>query len=597
MVALLGVHAGLLLALIPRTFITVDEAMGVAAGISYWRTGRFIVYRVNPPLAKMLAVLPALAAQPETDFRNLRDSPHQRAEFQAGLNFTNLNRPRIFYLICLSRLTGVIWSVLGGWICYRWTRQLYGGAAGCLALTLWCFEPYILGHAALATTDVPATVAGLLASYLFWRYLRTPSWGRAGLAGVALGIAALTKFTLLILFVLWPTLWAVRRMLDRGRTPWPLRIPIGQMLLILVLSLEIINAGYGCQGTGQFLGDYQFMSRLLAGDQALMPGNRFRGTLLASVPVPLPEDFVRGIDVQRIDFEGNRLSYLAGTWSRGGWWYYYLYALAVKLPLGTLILSAWGSLAAFGPNRSIRRFDMIMPLSTAVTILAFISMQTGYTQHSRYMMPALPYLMINAGQLVGDRSEPRKTWVTRLTWGLLLGTVLSSLWTYPHSLSYFNEAAGGPLRGHDHLVDSNIDWGQDLLYLKEWQEAHPEARQLKLAYYNFQIDPGLVDLTSEPPPPGPQAISDGKPAGSQAIGPVPGYYAVSVNFLRGADFVIADGRGGFRTTRPHEFEYFRAFRPIARAGYSIYIYHITPEQVDLERRRLGLAPLVRQEPQ
>jgi hypothetical protein len=55
---------------------------------------------------------------------------------------------------------------------------------------------------------------------------------------------------------------------------------------------------------------------------------------------------------------------------------------------------------------------------------------------------------------------------------MLAWSVGSSLWYYPHSLSYFNELVGGPMGGPKHLLDSNIDWGQDLFYLKDWLDAN-----------------------------------------------------------------------------------------------------------------------------
>jgi hypothetical protein len=596
---LLAAHALLLLATVRRTSITVDEAMNVAAGVSYWQTGRFFLYRVNPPLAKMLAVLPALAAGPETDWSSLQDDPAQRAEFWVGLAFTNLNRATIFDLVCLSRLMGIAWSVLGGWLIFHWTRELHGRCSGFIALVLWCIEPYVLGHAALVTTDVPAAVAGLVASYTFWKHLRAPSFRSAALAGVFLGIASLTKFTLLALYPLWALLWSIDRWGLRavGRRPPGLAVAVGQLLLTGLLSLNLINLGYGCQGTGASLRDYLFVSQLLTGQPGHSVGNRFSGTWLGPVPVPLPEDFLRGIDVQRVDFEGTRSSYLAGSWRRTGWWYYYLYSLAVKEPLATLALLLWGLVRAIGSlhGEPTRRLDDLSVLAPAGAILALVSSQVGYTQHSRYIIPALPYLMINAGRLAGDRSDAGRRWERWLVWGLLAAAAASSLRIYPHSLSYFNEAAGGPLRGHEHLVDSNIDWGQDLLYLKEWLKTHPEARPLGLAYFNFYIDPGLAGVTFDLPPPGPDSLLDGTGTDPTAIGPRPGYYAISVNFLRGCEFPIADGRGGFRQVHPREFEYFRAFRPIACAGYSIYIYHITAEQADDARQRMGL-PLLGRRP-
>jgi hypothetical protein len=139
----------------------------------------------------------------------------------------------------------------------------------------------------------------------------------------------------------------------------------------------------------------------------------------------------------------------------------------------------------------------------AVVILFFVSSQTGFNHHSRYILHAMPFLYITIGRLFSKHGErgriiaPISTpaspgcwgpWATSLALPLapwlaggiaLTWSVASSLAIYPHSLSYFNELAGGPENGHAHLVDSNIDWGQDLLYLKAWIDEHPEARPIR----------------------------------------------------------------------------------------------------------------------
>ena len=589
---LLTVHAVLLLASIRVTYITVDEAMNVAAGVSYWQTGQFFIYRVNPPLAKMLSVLPVLAAAPVTDWSAVRDVPTLRAEFEVGLEFTERNRDRIFDLICLSRLMGVAWSVLGGWLVHRWARELFGVVPGRLALVLWCFDPYVLGHAALVTTDVPAAVIGLSASYAFWRHSRKPSWRKAVLAGILLGCAALTKFTILVLYPLWVFLWWWGSGFSCGNLRYPRSwiTSTGQFLLILIVSLDIINIGYAFHGTGKALGEYSFMSNLLAGETGHEVGNRFKGTWLAGIPVLLPEDYLRGMDVQRVDFEGTRSSYLEGEWRSSGWWYYYLTAMAIKEPLGTLALMAWGLASVMIRVRddSRRPFEGLLLIAPAAAILALISCQVGYTQHSRYLIPALPYLMVNAGRLVEDAVSSKGRRV--LAWTFLAVAALSSIIVYPHSLSYFNEAAGGPLHGHDHLVDSNIDWGQDLLALKGWVDSHPKNGTLGLAYFNFRIDPSLLGLVYELPPPGPGVMTANSFLDLRTVGPRPGTFAISVSFLRGQEFPIADGRGGFRIARRNEFAYLQNFRPIARAGFSIYIYQVSPKEAEAARRRLGLPP-------
>lgn len=166
-VALLATHALLLLYGIRCHFATRNEVAHVPAGLAVWETGTFTLYRVNPPLWRMLAVLPVLAAQPRTDFADLSDAPELRQEWEAAHRFSDLNAHNYMDLIRLARLAGVAWSLLGGWLVYRWAGELYGRRAGLLGLTLWCFEPNIIAHAQLVTPDIPATVSGLAAPMCF----------------------------------------------------------------------------------------------------------------------------------------------------------------------------------------------------------------------------------------------------------------------------------------------------------------------------------------------------------------------------------------------------------------------------------------------
>ena len=163
-----------------------------------------------------------------------------------------------------------------------------------------------------------------------------------------------TKCTLLVLYVVWPVLWIAYRLRRPENTVARSAFVSGacQLLLIFFLSLYVINLGYGFENTCQRLGQFRFVSRLFGGqppDDALvftdgLSGNRFAGTFLGQLIVPLPANYLRGIDEQRRDLESRWRSYLAGEWRRTGWWYYYLYALAVKVPLGiwALVLSGPG---------------------------------------------------------------------------------------------------------------------------------------------------------------------------------------------------------------------------------------------------------------
>ncbi len=562
-----------------RNFVTIDESAHIPSGIAHWRTGDFSMYRVNPPLPRMLATLaPHLVADPDMAWITPWPGPGARAEMFHARRFATNNADDYLRILFLARLAGIAWSVGGGWLVFTWARALYGGPGAWIALIVWCFEPNVIANAAMATPDLPAAVAGLFACRVFWEYLKAPSWSCALAAGVALGLAELTKFTWLILYVVWPALALLWRWRRGGATVprpgWSAWVAQGGALVLT--SLLVINAGYGFSGSFAKLKDFQFISQTLTKGTVsvagvLGTGNRWDGHWLGEMRVPLPAEFLKGLDQQRREFEVGYPSYLRGEWRDRGWWYYYLYAIVVKVPIGFLALGLAGvALACLGRRGGPGWRDELVLLAPAVTILAVVSSQTGFNHHLRYVLPAFPLLIVLTGRLGGLLAPGR-----RLGSGLIVGAlawgVISSVRVHPHELSYFNEAAGGPANGSAHLVDSNIDWGQDLLELKRWLDQHPEARPLRLAYYNL-IDPRVVgvDFTLAPPFPIRRDVT-GHPSDGR---PDPGYYAVSVNFLRGSAFTAPDGQGGLHQVAAGNYAGFGQLRPIAWAGYSIAIYRV-----------------------
>jgi len=582
-------HAGLLAWGAARHSPTIDEVAHLPAGIDHWRSGRFDLYRVNPPLVRMLASLPVLAASPVTEeFRFAH--PASRAEFAAGGAFIQNNGPRAFRLFLLARWACIPLSLLAGWVSFRWATALYGPGAGMLALCLWCFGPNVLAHGQLITPDVGAAALGVGASYLFWRWLHEPRLALAVLAGVALGLAQLSKTTWVFLVVLWPVLWLAWRRWPGGlsrQSSWARDgLHVAAMLLV---ALVTVNLGYGFEGSFRRLGDYQFLSRPLSGRTDQDPrtfagGNRFRDTWLGQVPVPLPENYVLGIDFQKREFELERWSYLRGEFRQRGWWYYYLYALAVKVPLGTWVLAFLALAVTLGRSaRTDLRRDELVLLAPAVVLFVWVSSQTGFSHHLRYVLPAFPFAAIWIGQSARLLSGPARP-VKLLAGAALSWSVASSLVVYPHSLSYFNELTGGPKGGHRHLLDSNIDWGQDLFYLTAWLDAHPEARPLRMLYHGF-FRPELAGLKPIAPP---EIIGNpGKTLPAHRGGPEPGWYALSVCWMYGY------GTAGFGYYP--QYTYFRRFQPVATAGYSIYIFHVTLDEANRVRRELDLAELDRAE--
>jgi len=596
---LLVIHAGLVLGGIWQNFVAIDEVGHVPSGVSHWQTGTFLSYRVNPPLARMIATLPVLAMDAPIDATLLDTSPGARPEWALGRRYSEVYAARYLNLVRAARLAGVAWSVLGAWIAFVWSRELYGDRAGCLACAIWCFEPTILTFAQLAVPDLPAAVACLGATYAFRRYLLAPGRWTAAVAGAILGVALLTKFTLLVLYVAWPLAWLIGRWgggAEVRRTVAGAGTFFRHFVLMTITSLLVINAGYAFRGSGTRLGDFRFVSRTLGGERGLdeTSANRFAGTILGRLPVPVPTDYVAGIDIQRRDFEAGLPSYLRGEWRDVGWWYYYLYAMSVKLPLGLLALVVLNfALMATRCRDGPTWFEESILLIPAAAILGLVSSQTGFNHHLRYVLPAFPFILVSTSRsgIFLSRATPRAAVAVAVLAGWAITSCLAA---YPHTLSYFNEAAGGAEGGRSHLADSNVDWGQDLLRLRRWLGDHPEARPIHVAYFQL-VDPALFGEEFRGyrlPPPGPVPGLDYDAWEQGEIGPLPGYYAVSANYLTGAIFAAPDGQGGLRSINRHDyFRYFRSFRPIARCGPSIDVFKIDRDDANRVRTELGLLPL------
>lgn len=208
---LLATHAALLGWLAARHSPTIHEMAHLPAGICHWQFGMFELYRVNPPLPRMVAALPVLFLNPKTDWGNYQLDPLSRETIPMGIRFAKANGARTIFLFMVARWACIPFGLLGGWVCYRWASELWGTAAGLLSLALWCFNPLILGHGAVVMPDVPAAAMGVFAAWTFWKWLREPTWSAAALAGLALGLAEQCKTTLLVFFVLWPLAWLAYR--------------------------------------------------------------------------------------------------------------------------------------------------------------------------------------------------------------------------------------------------------------------------------------------------------------------------------------------------------------------------------------------------
>ena len=147
--AILVIHAGLLAYSAARHSPTIHETAHLPAGICHWQYGMFELYRVNPPLPRMIAALPVLFCDVKTDWTHYRIDPLSRDTIPMGIRFAKANGARTRFLFMVARWACIPFCLVGGWTCYRWAIELWGWRAGLAALCLWCFDPMMLGHGAV----------------------------------------------------------------------------------------------------------------------------------------------------------------------------------------------------------------------------------------------------------------------------------------------------------------------------------------------------------------------------------------------------------------------------------------------------------------
>lgn len=551
------------------------EVGHMGASVYFWNHFRFDVFHVNPPLTRIISGIPVMLCDPVYDGSSYSPHPQDRCEWELGKDFLKANTSeKIRWCFAFARWIWIPVILAGGLIGFFLARDLYGESSALIFLVLWVFSPLILSWGGTICPDTVAASIGIIGIYTFRQSLYAPKLFGILCSGLFLGLMVLSKLTWIIAFGIWPLIWGICILPDfsnRDRKKGPIKLSFSQLLAILLIGLYTLNLGYVFEGTFQSLEQYEFISVLFNGremiDEPQIPdfGNRFSGTLLGKIPVPLPAEFVQGIDTQRFDFEQGKQSYLRGEWKDHGWWYYYIYALMVKMPLGTWILTLLCILiTCFRANYNAKWRDELLILLPFLILFIFVSSQTGFSLHSRYIIPALPFLFIWISK-VGCAFK-LKHYITSTAATLSLGwMIISSLAVFPHSLTYFNELSGGPQARPNHLLGSNLDWGQELYFLEEWYLEHPEARPISVAYWgSFPLEKTKIISSGYPQ----VNLGDNADFPSQLsekeISALTGWYVLSVNEIYSPS---------------SQYKYFLNFEPEVIIGNTIYVYKLDIQKI------------------
>ncbi len=445
---------------------TVDEPAHVAAGAEWW-SGTYALDPQHPPLARILVAIGPL-------LRGARYTPMPHWLFSG--NAILYGTGNYLGTLASARAGTLVFFLLACAVVFLWTQKLFGDFAALAALVFFAWQPTVLAHAGLATTDMAAAATILAALYAY-------AYARPILIGIAVAAAVTAKFSAIVFLPF--AAFGVRRLrlrFESGGLAAALQIGAIAVLGVLIVYRFDVNA------------------------------------------------LIRGLQDLRAHNEAGHPSYLFGEVRREGWWYYFPVALWLKTTLPLLVAFAFG----------IRK--RALPLLGAFAAILVIAMLSRISIGVRHVLPLYPLMAIVAGYGITLMRKP-------FAIALLVAQLASFAFAHPDHLAYFNVTAGrDPSRI---LLDSNLDWGQDLLRLEK-ACARRGIDELHLAYF------GSADVRRHHLP----RLVQLKP-----FTPAQGWIAISEMHLKDL---------GARNRPRGAYDWLLQYQPVERVGKSILLYHLQP---------------------
>lgn len=501
---------------------SMDEPTYFAAGYTFLARGRAADWLypriITPPLLNSLEALLFYISEPAIPLEQLDGWGSDLVAYTDAFLPYAVPLPRTEVL---ARTPVMLLTVLLGALVARWSRELGGRRAGWLALALLVFDPTLLAHGRLADTDMGLVAIGTAALYATWRWQQRPQWRSALLAGAALGLALLAKFSAFLWvggFGLMALDAIVCHWSDEGHRR------LAQTVMALGVAGSLVWLAFGFT-----VGSVDF------------------------VPLSLPAPAYWTAFVNQLGTTDIRAVVAFGKlWTGRQLWYFPLNIL-IKNPLPLLVALSAGVAVALrrrwaDPHlRSLLVFPVIYS-----TISIFIGMNVSY----RHFYPVHPQLYIVAAVSLATLVV-RFCTLGRVTAGVLSAWyVIGALAIYPNELSYFNELVGGPDGGYRYLVDYTRDWGQAYKQLRTYLVTHPGPEPGVISF--TAAGPGYYDIDYHPIWPTAGALRTFAP-----FYPQPGRYVmgdVPLYGLAGPD--------------PQRLDWFRRAIPTAIVGHSLFVYDV-----------------------
>jgi len=577
---------------------TMDELAHIPSGYSYITEQDYRLNPEHPPLLKSLAGLSAkLFVNPNfpTDTKFWQDDLN--GQWDQGRAFLYQSGNDADKLIFWSRFPFILLAVLFGGLLFAWVKKRFSTPTALITLILFAFSPTFLAHSPLVTTDLGAAFGFFIGIIAFVKFLEVPTWRNILLAGLALGLALLLKFSTIlllptfgVLLIALPLVTPHLHMHERFRVFFRM---LGKTVVVGLVALILIWAVYAYH-----VWNYP-QERQLADARANLTTYGYRPAVNFDLALienkytrPLGQYLLGTLMVIQRAAGGNTAFFLGDTTNVGSRLYFpLLYLLKEPLAFHILALIAlW-----FAAKKIIRRklsfdkqklslvrkwiYEHQAEFASIVFIIIYwaASLRSPLNIGVRHVLPTFPFIYLLVSRQIVDwihfheLSDPQ-TWLGwlkniyqmyiraipkfLLVLFLLVWLVLNTVTIFPHFLAYYNELAGGTSNGYKIAVDSNYDWGQDLKRLTEYVEENG-IQKIAIDYFGAGSPEYYLGDKFDP--------------WWSARGPASGWFAISASTRQGA---FGTPTKGWTRNPEDSYEWLREYEPVARVGYSIFVYKL-----------------------
>jgi hypothetical protein len=546
----------------PGDSAIVDEIAHIPAGYTYLKDQDYRLNPEHPPLAKVLAGVPLVMNSkikgPEDDssFKDIN-------QWESGWSMIYRQGNDPAEVFSLARLPMMLLMIGLGLLLFKWAIELFGWKVGVVILFLYALYPDVIAHGRLVTTDVAAAFGFVLATYAFDKAVTKKTLSSILLAGVALGIAELLKFSGVLLFPIFFILVVVRAVLDRKEKGFRHNFVANFMPLVYVslISLVVVWLVYLplVWKTPPAI-EHQLIDTNMTSDARTLPLRNFLHLFENNPYLRALGHYILGIFLVIGRVGGGNATFIWGHLSDKSipWYFPVAWLLKTPLPIIAMFFFSVYSIIRNWPKQKEIKW-MLSLLIVPWVIYWAITLQGSLNIGIRHLMPTIPFVLLMIGYAIYPIVNPSWNWrkLGRMQIALVIllaYLAVSTISNFPNFIAYFNELTPKDKR-YTRLVDSSLDWGQDFLRLKKYVGDN-NITNIKVDYFGSVPTYYLPSRTDW----------------HSSYGPTTGWLAVSATFYQ-----LSKLRG------PEEgkwsYNWLDDIKPKAIIGGSILVYNITPEDL------------------